>query len=177
MNMRFIGKLTAATLIAISVLNGGVQAATQAEINAFLANPSSALAANPNGGAALVAFARDMAMSSPDALPVLIALLSSASQAQQTALGSGLGQAAQASLTTNPTYAAQIQQAVAASGNGPAIAGYSGVTGNTNTASVGGGGGGGQPAFGAAGGSGGAGGGSSGSSPPGQNTTSTSSPQ
>jgi hypothetical protein len=113
------------------------------EISQFLANPTATLTANPNGGGRLVVTVRDLMLSDPATLDAIIKLLASANPAQQTAIGSGLGQAAQALVTTNPTLANQIQAALAASGVPLAIASYSAVTGNVEIGSTGGGGGGG----------------------------------
>ena len=114
------------------------------QVSQFLANPSAILTANPNGGGKLVAIIRDLMISDPAVLKTIISLLTNANAAQQTAIGSGLGQAAQAMVTTNPDLANEIQLALAASGDQLAIASYSATTGNVQIGSTSGGGGGGS---------------------------------
>jgi hypothetical protein len=92
-----------------------------------------------------VSTVRDLVLANPATLPAIIALLQNANSAQQAAIGSGLGQAAQTSVRTNPTLANQIQEALAASGVQVAIASFAATTGNVPIAGAapGGGGGGG----------------------------------
>jgi hypothetical protein len=115
---------------------------TPQQVSQFLANPSAFLAEHPNGGARLVSRIRDLLLSDPSTLSAIIALLANANDAQQAAIGSGLGQAAQALASTNPTLANQIQTALAGSGSKLAIASYSATTGNVQIGAAGGGGGG-----------------------------------
>jgi hypothetical protein len=129
-------------LIHPGVSPAGAAQLTAQQVSQFLANPSALLTANPNGGGRLVREIRDLILSDPATLPAIIALLTNASAAQQTAIGSGLGQAAQALASTNPDLANQIQTALAASGVPLAIASYSAVTGNVQIGSTGGAGGG-----------------------------------
>jgi hypothetical protein len=133
-------------------------AATQQQLSAFLADPGAFLGANPNGGGKLVSTIRDLLLSNQGAmaaackaanrptqpnciLSAIIALLSGASAEQQSAIGSGLGQAAQALAGT--TFASEIQTALAASGSDVAIASFATTTGNVQIGANGGGGGGG----------------------------------
>jgi hypothetical protein len=124
---------------------------TPQQVAQFVANPSAALAANPNGGGRLVSYIRDLLLScsamSPScdqtALQAITALLATANADQQSAIGSGLGQAAQALASTNPALANQIQTALANSGSQLALASYQATTGNVQTGANGGGGGGG----------------------------------
>jgi hypothetical protein len=129
------------------------QTNTNQAISQFLANPAQVLQQYPNGGAQLISLIRDVAVSHPEALQTITGLLSGASTDQQSAIGSGLGQAAQIVVRTNQAYANQIQQAIAGSPSEDAKVAFAGVTGNTTIASSGGGGG---------GGGGGAGGGTGG---------------
>jgi hypothetical protein len=141
---------------------------TPQQVAQFMANPSAALAANPDGGGRLVSYIRDLLLSDQTTLQAIIALLTNASADQQSAIGSGLGQAAQALASTNPDLANQIQRLLAQSGSNLAIASYQATTGNVQTGAAGGGGAGGgggptaggAPAGGGGGGSGGTGGGS-----------------
>jgi|SRR5690349_17808373 hypothetical protein len=128
----------------IGLLAGEAQAAvTPADVAVFLANPSQALASNPDGGAKLISFIRDVAVADPTALAAIINLLGSASAAQQSAIGAGLGQAVQMISNTNQDYAVQIQTAVAASDFQAAKTAFAATTGNTIVSTGGGGGGGG----------------------------------
>jgi hypothetical protein len=129
------------------------QTNTNQAINQFLANPAQVLQQYPNGGAQLISLIRDVAVSHPEALQTITGLLSGATTDQQSAIGSGLGQAAQIVVRTNQAYANQIQQAIAGSTSEDAKVSFAGVTGNTTIAAAGGGGG---------GGGGGAGGGTGG---------------
>lgn len=121
---------------------------SQQEMTQFLANPQSLLTSNPDGGARLVSTVRDLVLSAGNnanfqsqILAAIISLLSTATSAQQAAIGSGLGQAAQASVRTNPTLASQIQEALAASGVETAIASFAATTGNVQIGAAGSGGG------------------------------------
>ena len=111
-------------------------------INQFLANPAQVLQQYPNGGAQLISLIRDVAVSHPEALQTITGLLPGASADQQSAIGSGLGQAAQIVVRTNQAYANQIQQAIAGSTSEDAKVAFAGVTGNTSIGAAGGGGGG-----------------------------------
>lgn len=131
------------------------QPLTQQQVADFLANPSSIVAANPNGGSTLVSLVRDLVLTNADTLQAVILLAQNlntqlatandatkaAIQAQLSAIGSGLGQAALALVQSNPDLANQIQTALAASGLETVIAAYSATTGNVVTAAGGDGGG------------------------------------
>jgi hypothetical protein len=152
-------------------------AATEQQLSIFLADPGAILGANPNGGGKLVSTIRDLLMSDQGAmaracraankptepnciLSAIVALLRGASVEQQSAIGSGMGQAAQALTATLPIFANQVQTALAASGSDVAIASFATMTGNVQIgANGGGGGGGGGPVSGGAPGGGGGGGG------------------
>jgi hypothetical protein len=134
-------------------------AANQQQLSDFLADPKALLAQNPDGGAKLVQAIRDLLLADPAAvgaacskvvrpgqsnciLSAIIALLGSANPAQQSAMGSGAGQAAQALISINPALAYLIQTAFATEGPGPATAAYSATTGNVQIGATGGGAGG-----------------------------------
>jgi len=163
LRMVIVGTFAAIYLMISPEVPASAAQLTPQEVAQFLANPAALLASNPDGGAGLVSSVRDLLLSDPATLPVIISLLANANQAQQSAIGSGLGQAATASLQTNPAFSNQIQEALAASGVQTAIASYSATTGNTVTATAGtaGGGGSGGPTSGGlpTGGGGGSGGG------------------
>lgn len=112
------------------------------------------LAMYPNGGAPLISAIRDLVIRNPDASDAVVAALGSATENQQAAMGTGLGQAVQA----NPAMADRVQTGLAAAGVQAANVAYASTTGNTVTAAGGGGGGGGVGGpFGYIGGAGGAG--------------------
>lgn len=136
----------------------GVSPAAAAQISSqqitqFLANPSELLKGNPNGGGRLVQQIRDLMMSEPcmtsagsaacqQTLAAIIGLLKGATDAQKTAIGTGLADAAQLVVGTNPTLATDIQTALAASGDKLATEAYQTTVGNTAIGAAGGGGGG-----------------------------------
>ncbi len=140
------GALTAAVLLAHPGAASAQTLPAQA-VSEFLANPNTLLANNPNGGSQLVSAVRDLVLADPATLASIISLLNNANPAQQSAIGTGLGQAALASVQNNPSLANQIQEAIAAANVQVATAAYSSTTGNAVTAAgspgAGGGGGGG----------------------------------
>jgi len=138
----FLLSLVAAGSLVIHPGTASAAQLTPQQVTQFLANPSALLAANPNGGDALVSTIRDLLLSDHSTLSAIIALLGSATPDQQSAIGSGLGQAAQAS---DPAFASQIQRLLAESGSPLAIASYQTTTGNVQIGAGGGGGGGGGP--------------------------------
>jgi hypothetical protein len=96
---------------------------------------------NAAGGAEMISLVRDLVASNPATLPLVIALIGSASPAQQTAIGTALGQAAALCLRPDPTFAADIQTQLAGSTSDNAKNAYAAVTGNQPIRSVAGGGG------------------------------------
>lgn len=105
---------------------------------------------NPNGGQQLIAAIRDLAVSDHSALDAIINALATANSDQQTAIGTGLAQAANATVGTDPAYANTIAQRVTQSGSQFASNAYAGAsqvaigaTGGGGGAAGGGGGGGG----------------------------------
>jgi hypothetical protein len=143
---------------AVAACYGPAQQLPAQTVADFLKDPGQMLSAagNGDGGAAVVTAIRDLAASNPTTLPAIIALLGSANAAQQAAIGTGLGQAAAACAVPDPTYAASIQQQLAASTSEAAKTAYAAATGNKPIGSVAGGGTGGGVSGGASGGSTGA---------------------
>jgi hypothetical protein len=117
----------------------------------FLDNDGNTLAIG-----ALISAVRDLTIAEKTALRPIVEALKLATKEERSAIGTGLGQAAQSVLSSDPPYAAEIQQALAEAGNQDAILAFAAVTGNVPIGATGGGG--------AAGGAGGAGGGAGGSS-------------
>jgi hypothetical protein len=111
-------------------------------------------ASNPE----LISNVRELVIADKADLKPVIEQLKLASAEEQSAIGTGLGQAAQAVLRTDPAYAAEIQEALAAAGVQNAILAFAAVTGNVPIGATAGGG-----AAGAGGAGGGAGGSSTGS--------------
>lgn len=120
-------------------------------VTQFLANPTQSLARYANGGAALISLIRDIAVTRPDALQTLADLLATANRDQQTAFGSGLGQAYKIVVLTDQAYATRIAELIGNSASDNAKLAYAGATGDAPIGAAGGGGDGG----GAGGGSGG----------------------
>jgi len=122
------------------------QALPAPTIQQFLANPSGLLTQFPNGGPDLAKMVRDLAASNPQTLSALIGLLRGATPEQASAIGAGLGQAAELAVNTDPDYATEIQTAVVTASNDSAMVAFSAVVGGDvklAAAGVGGGGGGG----------------------------------
>src|SRR5580698_11502244 len=84
----------------------------------FNANPDQLLKKFPNGGGELIAQTRELALANEHNLPQILDVLSRATPAQGTAIGTGLGQAALASVKNNQAYATAIQQAIVDKGGG-----------------------------------------------------------
>jgi hypothetical protein len=144
-----------------------------AEIAKLQANPA-ALFVNAQGSplsnAELISRARDLVTADRAALKAVLEALKFAGAAEKSAIGTALGQAAQACLTTQAGYAADIQEALAASTYQAAILAFAGVTGNVpiGAGGAGGGAGGGSTGSGSSSGGGGtaAGGGGGGTFSP-----------
>ena len=123
------------------------------EVASFLADPASLLSTYPAGGLPLSTRARALAGSSMNTVDALISLASAATPVQKSAIGAGLARAARACVATNPQYAAQIQQKVAASNLADVVTAFLAASNDVQTAALGTGGAG----AGAAGGIGGGG--------------------
>lgn len=136
---------------------------SDAEISAFLSSPQSLLTQFASGGLPLANQVRALAGSSADALAPIMALAANANPSQAAAIGAGLARAARACATANPEYAAQIQDAVAATGNRALETAFLAGGNDTQTAALGGLAGGGSPTAAGIGGGGTPGGGANGS--------------
>ena len=124
----------------------GQPAVAPAAVQQFLANPAALLAQFPNGGPALSTQIRDLAASDPAALNAIVGLLANATPDQASAIGVGLGQAAELAVNSDPAFATQIQTAIVNSNNNSALVAFSAVVGGDiklAAAGPGGGGGGG----------------------------------
>ncbi|HWM46419.1 MAG TPA: hypothetical protein VNR11_05835 [Xanthobacteraceae bacterium] len=112
-------------------------------ISGFTSNPNEVLSRYPNGGAQMISYIRDLAASDPATLAGVIGLLGTANRDQQSAIGSGLGQAARICVRSDQAFATQIQQAISASNSNFAKDSYAFVNPDTPTGAVAGAGGGG----------------------------------
>jgi hypothetical protein len=112
------------------------------------------LASNPNGGDQLAQAVHDLVLANPAALNIIIAAVkANGNDAQQSAVGQGLGMAAQDAVkANNQQLAVAIQAAVAGSGMPLAVASFTTAAGDATIAAISNAGGGQQ-----AGGGGGAG--------------------
>jgi hypothetical protein len=110
---------------------------------------------NPSGGTQLSHACRDMLLADHTTLSAIITVLANANVNQRRAIGSCLGLAALASVATDPAFATDIQDCVAASGFEPVMTAFAAET--CNVAIGAGGGGGGPTEFGAPIGGGGGG--------------------
>jgi hypothetical protein len=129
--------------IAQAACYGPEQQLPQATVDQFLGStPADFLSRFPDGGPLMISLVRDLAASNPAALPAIIALLASANANQATAIGTGLGQAAQVCVRTDQPYATQVQQALTATNNQDAILAMTAVLGDRPIGALGGGGGG-----------------------------------
>lgn len=122
--------MTGAAVVAISAFASGAMAqcltgaavSPPAVIASFQDNPSGLLADNPDGGVSLSRSVRGLVGSDIDTLGAVMALLDEATPAQRSAIGVGLGQAAQACVAQafdEPEaieFAEMIQLAVAEAG-------------------------------------------------------------
>ncbi len=115
----------------------GQPPAGQLTTEQFIRNPDQLLAKFPNGGGELIAQTRDLALANQANLPYILEVLEKANSAQGTAIGTGLGQAALASVKNNQAYATAIQQAIVDKGGGWAAGAGSNVGGGSAQPKIG----------------------------------------
>jgi hypothetical protein len=84
----------------------------------FKANPDQVLAKFPNGGGEMIAQIRELTLADHANLTFILLILAKANNAQGSAIGTGLGQAALAAVKNDQAYATAIQQAVVDKGGG-----------------------------------------------------------
>ena len=84
----------------------------------FIPHPDQLLAKFPNGGAEMIANVRELTLANHANLPYLLDVLARANHEQGIAIGTGLGQAALASVKNDQAYATAIQQAIVDKGGG-----------------------------------------------------------
>jgi hypothetical protein len=166
----FLSVLSAGFLLAqigaAHAVGSGASGASRAdEIARFQADPKTIFfndQGRPASNPELISNVRELVIADKADLKPVIEQLKLASADEQAAIGTALGQAAQAVLRTDPAYAAEIQEALAAAGFQNAILAFAAVTGNVPIGAAGAAGAGGVG--GGAGGGAGGGGGSAGSS-------------
>jgi hypothetical protein len=135
-----------------------------AQVQEFIANSGSLLTRHASGGTAMVAEVRNLVSSDANTLSPIMSLLKDATPSQQSAIGTGLGQASSMCLAREPATTQAIQRAIVAADSAGVSLAFQAVTGDTRTTAVGGGGDGGGGGLGGAGvGPGGAGVGAGGS--------------
>jgi hypothetical protein len=123
----------------ISIAPQRVQAQQPSQLTSqqFQSNSAQILAKFPNGGGEMIALIRELTLADQANLPVIINLLPNANDAQGSAIGTGLGQAALASVKTNQSYAATIQQVVLEKGGGWAAGDGSNIGGGSAQPKIG----------------------------------------
>jgi hypothetical protein len=127
------------------------------EIAKLQANPKAIFLnseGGPAGNAEIISKVRELVTTDKAALAPILEALKFAGTEEKSAIGTALGQAAQACITPDAGYAAEIQEALATTTDQVAILAFAAVTGNVPIGATGGGAG--------AGGGGGAGGGTAG---------------
>jgi hypothetical protein len=167
MKVRYWVSSVAAVVLVAGVGSAGAACYAPAQqlpaesVSNFIGNPASLLSDFPNGGAQMISRVRDLVASNPDALAAVMAQLAGASRDQQSAIGSGLGQAARICVRSDQAFATRIQQAIASQGTDAAKTSYAAVNPDVQIGAVGGAGGAGGTGVGGPTGSvGGSGGGS-----------------
>jgi hypothetical protein len=119
------------------------QQAGQLTSQQFQADPAQVLADFPIGGPLMISLIRQLAIADHADLALIIGLLATANPDQANAIGTGLGQAALASVTADQAYAYEIQTALAAANNQTASLAFAAVMGDQAIGATGAGGGGG----------------------------------
>jgi hypothetical protein len=131
--------------IGIAMVPSDSQAQQTGQLTAqqFQADPAQVLANFLIGGPLMISQIRQLAIADHADLALIIGLLATANPDQANAIGTGLGQAALASVTADQAYANAIQTALAAANNPTASLAYAAVMGDQGIGATGAGGGGG----------------------------------
>jgi hypothetical protein len=103
----------------------------------FIPHPDQLLAKFPNGGPEMISQVRELTLANHANLPYILEVLARANHEQGVAIGTGLGQAALASVKNDQAYATAIQQAVADKGLGWAAGAGSNVGGGSSQPKIG----------------------------------------
>ncbi|ACE94916.1 hypothetical protein RHECIAT_PC0000846 (plasmid) [Rhizobium etli CIAT 652] len=111
--------------------------ASPVQLESFSSQPDSLTTKYPTGGAAMSLEVRTLAGSRFDNVDRLVLLAAGASPGQKSAIGAGLAWTARACAASQPEYALQIQQKIAASGLEEVITAFLGASNETATAALG----------------------------------------
>lgn len=132
--------ISAFSSAAVAQCLAGAAVAPSAAISSFQDNPGALLSGNPDGGVSLSRAVRGLVGSDIDTLSAVMALLDEASPAQRSAIGVGLGQAAQACVAQafdDPDaieFAEMIQLSVAEAGYADVASAFTTVSNGIMTA-------------------------------------------
>lgn len=138
-----------AAFAAIVVFAGGA-GTTKAQqpqaltVSVFLADPGQLLRQNPSGGPVLISTVQQLALADPAAFKEILGLLATANDAQKSAIGTGLAQAAKIEVLTDQARAADWQQQIGAVTDTSFKIAATNAFGDVKLGGIGGGGGGGQ---------------------------------
>src|SRR6185437_7629722 len=83
-------------------------------VSVFLADPGQLLRQNPSGGPVLISTVQQLALADPATFKEILGLLATANDAQKSAIGTGLAQAAKIEVLTDQARAADWQQQIGA---------------------------------------------------------------
>ncbi|AHG48950.1 hypothetical protein RLEG12_08405 (plasmid) [Rhizobium leguminosarum bv. trifolii CB782] len=111
--------------------------ASPEQLDSFSSQPADLTTKYPTGGAAMSLEVRTLAGSRFDNVDRLVQLAAGASPGQKSAIGAGLAWTARACAASQPEYALQIQEKIAASGLDEVITAFLGAANDTATAALG----------------------------------------
>ncbi|MBB3646342.1 hypothetical protein FHX14_002539 [Rhizobium sp. BK619] len=111
--------------------------ASPEQLDSFSSQPADLTTKYPTGGAAMSLEVRTLAGSRFDNVDRLVQLAAGASPGQKSAIGAGLAWTARACAVSQPEYALQIQEKIAASGLEEVITAFLGAANDTATAALG----------------------------------------
>jgi hypothetical protein len=133
--------IAAALVIVVASLHSvPAQQPQRLTVSEFLANPGRLLQLYPNGGPAMIAEIRDLAVSDKATLQPILDLLANADKYQKIATGRGLGDAARILVRSGQqAYATEIQEAIRKTKDQDVVLAYTIASGNRELGTVGGG--------------------------------------
>lgn len=110
-------------------------------VSSFLGNPTELITRSPKGGAEMVANIRDLVTGDAATLKPILSLLSNVNKEQKQAIGAAFAQAAKIVVRTNPSFAAEIQQAILNSRDEDLVLAFAAGAGDAPIGAAGGSGG------------------------------------
>jgi hypothetical protein len=110
-------------------------------VSVFLGNPTELITRSPKGGAEMVANVRDLVTGDAATLKPILSLLSNVNKEQKQAIGAAFAQAAKIVVRTNPSFAAEIQQAILNSRDEDLVLAFAAGAGDAPIGAAGGSGG------------------------------------